>query len=172
MECWHCPKERLCCSAMEQQYLCPSVCGLGALLLEETCSLPHRLVALRERKEQAAAPRLVLGCALEVALSPWEWGQRGPEGKETACRLSLPWLITVCCSLLFKKKKKKQLGSVCSPHSLYWRCYMAANKAACHRFPALSKPVAAALFIVYLVQPEAKAGLCRGISSSWFLSVH
>lgn len=114
MECWHCPKERLCCSAMEQQYLCPSVCGLGALLLEETCSLPHRLVALRERKEQAAAPRLVLGCALEVALSPWEWGQRGPEGKETACRLSLPWLITVCCSLLFKKKKKKNSWGLCA----------------------------------------------------------
>lgn len=40
---------------------------------------------------------------------------------------------------------------------------MAANKAARHRFPALPKPVAAALLILYLVQPEAKAGLCRGI---------
>lgn len=54
------------CSAMEQQYLYPLVCGLGAPLLEEVCSLPGR--GGRGKKGHAASP----ACCAPV---PWGWSQ-------------------------------------------------------------------------------------------------
>ena len=50
------------CSAMEQQYLCPLVCGLEAPLLEEVCSLP----GMGGGREEGACsiPSLLCACAL------------------------------------------------------------------------------------------------------------